>query len=103
MEVNWYLPMDKGRYKTTYFKAKQCTQDDFGNTEEDIRHFNIWNGFSLICPDFKEGEGLMLEGEPSGMKAKNQMFSIEKCDPNDREGKLPCKSVEIIDDYIRDV
>ena len=40
---------------------KKCTQEDFGNSEKQKQFFKDWEGdYSLVCPDFKPGEGLQL-------------------------------------------
>lgn len=73
-EDNWYLPHDEGRFKHVEYPAKQCTQDDFGHDSDSVKYFEAWAGITLLCPDLKDGEHLMLEGESSSMQIKHFLF-----------------------------
>ena len=42
------------------YEVKYCTQDDFGWEDQSIKIFNSWADSMVICPDFKEGEGLYI-------------------------------------------
>ena len=65
--IDFYKSESKGRFEFKEYPVKQCKQEDFGYGKQDIINFESWAGFSLICPDFKPGEGLVLEGEPASM------------------------------------
>ena len=74
---NNYFDKDGNYYKYKTFKAKQCTQDDFGNSEKEKEFFDAWSGgSSLICPDFPKGEGFTLKGSPADMVSENILFYI---------------------------
>ena len=55
---NWYLPEGKGRFTYDKIAARQCTVADFnaayGDEFGEVK-FKEWTGFSLVCPDLKEG------------------------------------------------
>jgi len=43
------------------------------------KYFNVWNGFSLICPDLKDDERFFLVGDSSEMVSSKYSFQIEAC------------------------
>ena len=51
---NDYSTGAKNNQKVERFEARACEQRDFGNTPTDIANFKKWDGFSIICPVFKE-------------------------------------------------
>ena len=53
-ETNDYYASDPTKsVKKRHFKAKNCTQSDFGKSKKDMKNFQDWKGYSLICPDIK--------------------------------------------------
>jgi hypothetical protein len=52
--TNDYSTGTKNNPKTERFEARACEQRDFGNTPPDIANYKKWDGFSIICPVFKE-------------------------------------------------
>jgi hypothetical protein len=40
-------------FSSQEFEARQCKQEDFGDSERAKILFKAWDGFSLVCPDFK--------------------------------------------------
>ena len=73
-DTNWYLPADI-RHNYTASILRPCTQEDFcfhqECSESLIEYFEVWNGFTLLCPDyahFKDGHGeSALYGDTSMM------------------------------------
>ena len=47
---------------------RQCTEDDFGKSAYDKQNYKDWLGWVTICPDFKPGEDLQLEGDVNSMQ-----------------------------------
>ena len=60
-----------------------------------------WAGFSLVCPDLKDGEDLMIKGSKASMQASIAMMEIRKCDKS--KGDIDCHSESDINDYIEDI
>jgi hypothetical protein len=65
--VDWRNPYED-RYQTKRIPARQCTQEDFGTNEKQKKVFSSWKGFSLLCPDLKEGEGFFIKGDSDSME-----------------------------------
>ena len=100
--TDWYKPKDQGRFNIINVPPKQCELADFGSGKDAKANFDAWAGFSLICPDYTNFDGFLLEGEPASMISKNMQFVIQKCNPKNRIGQRPCKSDKEIMNYIRD-
>lgn len=45
-----------------------------------VKYYKVWTGFSLICPDLKDGEQFFLVGDSSEMVSSKYSFNIDKCD-----------------------
>ena len=84
---------------------KKCTQEDFclhnECTQEQIDYFNVWTGFSLLCPDPDFVKDLKLYGDTSLNQRKSLIMSVAKC--NNKIWKVKCASDEEIDEYIKDI
>ena len=52
---------------TTRVEARACEQGDFGFAEKQIYHYTGWWGFSLVCPELKEGDGFKIKGDSASM------------------------------------
>ena len=67
--------------------------------------FEGWAGWSLICPDLKEGDGFVLHGDSASMKTQNWEFKINRCnDTLQKEMKRkPCHPKEEMDEWIKDI
>ena len=61
-EINWSLPHAQ-RSSVERIPARPCTQSDFGHEPKHIQEFERWNGFSVICPDLKPGQGFFIKGD----------------------------------------
>ena len=63
---------EDGRYGSTNYPVRLCTQDDFGHTEIAIKNFKSWAGgtWSVLCPDMGE-ESFKLEGDTASMLSRN--------------------------------
>ena len=104
LDTNWNLNVLQGRYGQKRINAKQCTQDDFGQTEQDKKFYKDWTGFDLLCPDEKEDEPLVLKGEPANMRYKNIEFRVDRCDDSKRtKDQQACASEQEINDFIYDL
>ena len=63
-----------------------------------------WDGFSLVCPDLKNGQDLMIKGSKASMKASIAMMEVRKCDESrNKPGEPSCYSKAAIEDYIEDL
>ena len=53
-----------GDYSLKYVAARECEKEkDFGRNEETRKFFDAWaHGYSLICPDIKDNDTLVLKG-----------------------------------------
>ena len=53
-----YLQQNNDWYKMEFpeieIPTKDCTQEDFGEGEDNKKIFDSWAGFTLICPDFSK-------------------------------------------------
>lgn len=78
------------------YASKQCTVDDFGEHEKDREYYNRHIGHSVICPDLKEDEGFVFQGENSAPVNKHVEFSVRKCNNETKK----CKSESEINDFI---
>ena len=68
--------------------------------------FDSWAGFSLICPDLKDDQDFLLEGNQALMISQNFEFRIAKCDDARRteRGESPCNpDRDAIEKYVRDI
>ena len=61
-------------YKSTFdpvreFKMRYCDLDDFGGDIMGKYNQDLWVGYSLYCPDIKDGEeeDAWFEGDRGGM------------------------------------
>ena len=74
-----------------------------------IKYYNVWGGFSLVCPDLeryreensdKDDFNFMLVGDSSEMVSSKYSFNIDKCSeygkPEDYV-RTKCKSDAEID------
>ena len=99
MNVDWYKKESEGRFNNSNYKIRQCTKDDFAQVEgADDKFYQLWEGYSLLCPDIPKGDGFKLQGSPASMISKNFQFSIKKCLNSQK-----CKNEYEIDNWIKDV
>jgi len=101
VDVDWNVG-PKGEFVETYMPARACKKSDLGGSEEGNKEFDLWKGYSMICPDF-ENSGLkdetwLLTGSPSSFAIKRGDFVIERC-----RGESYCHSDEVIDKFISDL
>jgi len=85
-----------------------------------VRYYNVWKGFSLICPDLekfrkdnpdKDDFNFSLVGDSSEMVSSKFSFNIDKCDEygkKDKDGKddpvrTHCKSDAEIDAKVNQI
>ena len=40
--------------------AKKCQREDFGYYEGSVDYYESWKDYSIICPDFKQGESFVF-------------------------------------------
>jgi hypothetical protein len=76
--VNWHLSY-KDRVKQNRYPAKYCTRDEFSPGIENDKIYAEWNGFTLICPDLKEGQGFRILGNSDSMVTNSYKFQINRC------------------------
>ena len=97
---NWYLDRpDWHKFKT--IPAKMCKLEDICKFREcdkmQVKAFNAWDGFSMICPDLDVSDFEIL-GEPSSMKADKLILQMRKCNPATRLPTEPeCAEPAVID------
>ena len=69
-----------------------------------IDYFNIWNGFSLFCPDIKPGDPeFYMIGDSSENISSKYSFKIDYCSNDTAPVGITCKTREEIDDKISQV
>ena len=94
---NYYIPNNVGLNRFIYknISAKNCTLEDFGGNQESIDIFNLWNGYSMVCPDFSNGlDDFVLEGDADSMITQNFILNFDRCNTSTRSD---CKSDAEID------
>jgi hypothetical protein len=69
-----------------------------------IKYYNVWNGFSLVCPDLKDGAQFSLVGDSSEMVSSKYSFNIDKCKEYKTDGpRKLCKSDKEIDAKVNQI
>lgn len=71
--TNWYKPYVNNTENIRY-KARDCRNEDFGNSSVSKKLFEDWEGFRLYCPDVPEGQKLYLENAVGTMINSNIIF-----------------------------
>lgn len=62
-------------------RGKNCENKDLSGTPElNQKILDTWKGFSLICPDFKEGDGFYLKGNAASTISDMVRMDIVRCD-----------------------
>ena len=90
--ANYYIPKNQGLNRFIYknITARNCTQEDFGESQANIDIFKSWEGYSMICPDFGEGlDDFTLEGDTESMITQNFIMNFDRCNTSER---TDCKS-----------
>ena len=59
-KIDWTKKHDDGRNTRQKIKAKQCSQDYFGDDKFAKTFYEGWTGFSLICPDLQKDDHLWI-------------------------------------------
>jgi hypothetical protein len=59
--------------------VKWCTQDDFGYDKIDIETFKSWEGFGIICPDFKNKSMFKIYNDGIYMKYSTININFDAC------------------------
>jgi hypothetical protein len=90
---DWY----KLEFPEEDIPVKQCTQEDFGTTEEQKKLFAAWDGFVLVCPDLPEGKSLEFYNDAAAMISSSVAVKFEKCDPKKE------KCADNMDEWLQDV
>lgn len=94
---NWYI-------NTTVLKryeVKYCNQDDFGWDDQSIRIYNSWVNYMVICPDFKQGDGLYIADDGLQMIYSQINIKFAKCDSKKKNNI--CKSDNEIESFLKDL
>jgi len=76
---DYYKKSNKVWYPITA-KARQCILEDFGRADNAEEMFNIWDGYSLFCPDIDVSKNdFTISGEPMSNVGSNWEFVVNKC------------------------
>ena len=71
------------------FRARRCTQDDFGSSNEAIRLFQHQKSKYLICPDFKGDDDIILQSDNDDVLFSKLQADIIQCSNG---SNIICKS-----------
>ena len=86
--IQYSKDWNKREFNETRYPVKECSEEDFGDTEFAISMFATWKGFVLVCPDLKEDEELIFKGDESSMYSQSVGIKYEKCIGNNCKNNI---------------
>ena len=103
--TKWFQDPSASPYTDIYYRAIECEQSHFGDSEDAKKLFQSWQGFLLICPDIYNQTHFHLSGKLGDNKTTHLSFRVERCIDNDHEytGNNFCHPNETIDEYVHDM